>query len=76
MLNLYRSRCISAGVYGAGFWVSNKADILQHTENEFLCRLLSVPGGTATLICHEELGMPYLEDHIGLSLLLLWVKIW
>lgn len=76
LLVIYKAKCVSVALYGAGIWGHVNVESLQQVENGFLKYLLAVPNSTATYTCHAELGLPYLSDLIKIQPILLWHRVW
>lgn len=62
LIQIYKAKCITTAMYGAGIWGHTDAQPLQLIENAFTRYLLAVPNSTATFICHSELGISYISD--------------
>lgn len=76
LLNIYRAKCIAISNYGSEIWGYREVKDIQIVENKFLRNLLSLPQSTPSYIVHQEAGVGFVSDLIGVAPLLKWIAIW
>ena len=63
---MYKSRCVSAVVYGADVWGYKNLKVIQREENRFFRRILCLPSSLPHYKLHDELGLVYISNLLAI----------